>query len=1127
MKVTEDRILLSALDLANHSACSYSTQLDLQAAKGEIEAPNYRDPVLAVMQERGQAFERDYLADLKQMNLSVSEPGADITQNEVQRTISAMAMGMDIIYQAALEQGDWRGRADFLTKVSQPGKFGDWSYEVVDAKLAKETKAGTLLQLSLYSSILGDLQGHLPEFMHVMTPDDGFSRQTFRVDDYQAYCRHIQGKLLTALKNAPDNTLYPNPVPHCEICRWWFTCDKKRRSDDHLSLVAGLSLQHINQFGKWDVTTMDGLSVLPFPLQRPVRGAVETYEKLREQARVQVQSRSEQKPVYELLPLALAKGLMNLPKPSPGDIFFDIEGDPYAGTKGLEFLFGSVLINDTNIKYTCQWSFTPTDESNAFENFVDKMIDHWQQFPEMHIYHFGPYEPSTLKRLMGRYASRENEIDKLLRAGLFVDLHSIAKQTVRAGVEQYSLKQLEPYYSFTRSTDLRDATISLRIVQTALERDRPDQIPEDAKKVVEQYNMEDCLSTVGLRDWLESLRESMINDGASIPRPNMQAGDASEKIRAHQLRIQPIIDQLLHEIPADELQRSPAQHANWLLANMLDWYRREEKSSWWELFRLMALTDLEMMEEKAALAGLVYTGNRRQLGKLMVDTYTFPSQDTDIRLDSELKIGDGNKLGTVVGIDITNRIIDIKKTGKSVDIHPASVFVHSHIPDGVKEESIIRLAEWVINNSMDGVGSYQAGRDLLMNLLPRTDKPFENNDSAQIKAIAWANALRSGVLPIQGPPGAGKSHTAAHMIVELVKKGKKIGITALSHKVIVALMEKVVKVGLENGVNLSCAHRVSESSGEQRPGIIEMKEYDVVLGAIANGNVHVAGGTTWMWSRPEYAGAVDYLFVDEAGQLSLIDTTAVSPAATNLILLGDPQQLQQPQQGSHPDGTEVSALEHILKGNQTIDGTRGIFLDETWRMHPSICAYISEQFYENKLHARSELSKQQLTGNTKFQGAGLWFQPVVHEGNQSSSLEETEIVEMLVKDLLKGDVHYIDATGESHKLTKENIMIIAPYNAQVAMLKERMPTMHIGTVDKFQGQEAPIVIFSMATSSVNDAPRGMEFLYSPNRLNVAVSRARATCILVASPNLFDVDCKSPRQMKLANSFCRYLELATQ
>jgi superfamily I DNA and/or RNA helicase len=382
--------------------------------------------------------------------------------------------------------------------------------------------------------------------------------------------------------------------------------------------------------------------------------------------------------------------------------------------------------------------------------------------------------------------------------------------------------------------------------------------------------------------------------------------------------------------------------------------------------------------------------------------------------------------------------------------------------------------------------------------------------------------LNNGVLPIQGPPGTGKSHTASLMIIALIKAGKKIGISALSHKVITALLEKVSKAAAEEKMNIRIVQKVTDVSTRNDTHWIEAKDYDDVLDSIDEG-FNIAAGTSFMWSREDFFEKVDFLFVDEAGQLSLIDTLALSHAGKNLVLMGDPQQLKQPQKGSHPEGTEVSALEHILQEEKTISENQGVFLGTTWRMHPSINSYVSELFYDNRLHAKSETANQMLEGNTVYQKPGLYVECVQHEGNQNSSSEEVAKIVSIVNDLTTKNVSWIDCDRQKHELTSHHIKIIAPYNAQVDLLQEALPGIQIGTVDKFQGQEAPVIIFSMATSTPEDAPRGMEFLYSLNRLNVAVSRARAVFILVANPALFEPVCKSAHQMQLANALCRLRE----
>jgi superfamily I DNA and/or RNA helicase len=326
-------------------------------------------------------------------------------------------------------------------------------------------------------------------------------------------------------------------------------------------------------------------------------------------------------------------------------------------------------------------------------------------------------------------------------------------------------------------------------------------------------------------------------------------------------------------------------------------------------------------------------------------------------------------------------------------------------------------------------------------------------------------------------------------------------------------------------LTVECLHKVNTKALAPADHIREATTYDTAIDALQSGQVQVVGGTAWLWARENAADSVDVLFVDEAGQLSLADTLAVAQAGKSMVLLGDPQQLEQPIQGTHPPGTDVAALQHILGSHQTMPADAGLFLSETWRLCPEICDFTSEMFYEGRLAPRSGLNLQKITGPTSFAGAGLWIAPVIHEGNQNSSEEEVDKVVEIVEQLTAPGVHWTDMHGNTHPLRLNDVLIVSPYNAQVYKLIQRLPGARIGTVDKFQGQEAPVVIYSMATSSPEDAPRGMEFLYSANRFNVATSRARCACILVANPRLFEPDCRTPRQMKLANLFSRYLELA--
>jgi len=1125
-------IELSASDLSQFLGCRHRTALDLAVAHGQRSAPFWVDPLMAVLRERGLEHELAYAASLRDEGRTF----VDLTEirdadDAVEPSLEAMRAGTDVILQPALRNGRWVGRPDLLQRVETKSELGAWSYEVVDTKLARETRGGTVLQLALYSEMLRVVQGAIPEQFHVVTPDPDHPIQTFRVGDYSAYFRLVRARLESAAQEEPETLAaenYPEPVEHCDICRWRSTCDKRRRADDHLSLVAGISRLQSRELEAAGVTTLAQLGVLPLPLSlTPKRGAIETYVRVREQARLQLEGRERGAPVHELLPITPEQGLARLPEPSPGDVFLDLEGDPFAQIGGREYLFGLVIVGaDGATTSRAFWASTHVEERVAFEAAVDEILRSWERNPGMHVYHYAPYEPAAFKRLMGRHSTRETEIDRMLRAELFVDLYAVVKHALRASVERYSIKDLEPFYGFTRTVALEDARTNLRVVERALELGSADAIPDGVRAAVEGYNRDDCVSALRLRDWLERLRASVEADGTEVPRPERKDGSASEEIDERAQKVQAVMAALTEDVPLDPTERNEDQRARFLLAHLLDWHRREDKAPWWEFFRLCALSEDELLDEKAAIAGLHFV---ERVGR-SIDRYDYPFQEVEVREGDDLRLPDGTSFGSVAAIDRVGRTVDLKKPGAKAGLHPTAVFAHRVVRKGVLADALLRIGADVVKSGLSGGTKHGAARELLLGRPPRLRTgTFEqpHGETPVDFAVRISLDLDHTVLAIQGPPGAGKTFTGAQMICELVRSGARIGVTAVSHKVIRKLLDDVMGAAGDRQVQVGCLHKVGdayESDPSSRVG--ETTKNDDALARLASGRAQVVGGTAWLWARPEFLEAVDVLFVDEAGQMSLADVLAASQAAKSVVLLGDPQQLEQPQQGTHPEGADRSALEHILGEHKTIPPDRGIFLPETWRLAPSICAFTSEVFYEGRLTALAGLERQVLVGAGPFDGAGLFVASVAHEGNQNSSREEVEAVERIVARLLAPKVRWIDRHGADQTMTPTDILIVAPYNAQVTLLAERLGSgFRVGTVDKFQGQEAPVVIYSMATSTPEDAPRGMEFLYSQNRLNVATSRARCACILVASPRLFEPECKSPRQMQLANAICRYVELA--
>ena len=1131
MRVVDDVLVVSPSDLSNFLSCRHRAGLDLAVAYKQLVRPKSDDPYAALLQKHGEQHERAYVDSLRAQGKQIVDL-ADFKNDPdaAGKTRVAMRAGADVIVQAKLEGGGLAGYADILLKVNAPSALGGWSYEVQDTKLARETRGGTILQLCAYSAMIADIQGARPHSFQVVTPapDGQFAVQGYRIADYAAYYRMVLATLRRELATGHEALIadhYPEPVEACALCVWEARCETRRRADDHLCYVAGLGRVHQIELTNQGHATLAAAATMPVPVTfKPARGSSETYTRLGHQARVQHAQRTSKMPVFEMLPILEKEGLCRLPEPSAGDIFLDLEGARFARDGGREYLFG-VWSRGT---YQGWWAVNDVEEQAAFEAVIDVIIAEWAACPDMHVYHFNHYEPTALKKLMGRYATRGPELDRLLRAERFVDLFPIARQAVRAGVESYSIKQLEQYTGYTRNVSLADARGPLLAIEVALDANTPSAITPEIKQAVAGYNEDDCRSTEVLRNWLEALRATAIAEGATIARPTIEA-EEEKPVPPVQQRALAVRERLLATIPAEASVPSHPAHPTWLLAYLVDWHRREVNAEWWEYFRLLAVPEDDLFDERKAVAGLQFVAqvgvvHNKKTGKptgSVINRYTYPPQEVEV--SGKLKCKDDSAFGEIVAHDRQQRWLDVQQ-GKSVaDLRPSCALANEDMTNEGQQESVIRFAERVM------AGTDECGAELLYRRSPRLRSgAFEKQrgETDQDFAVRIATDLDRTTLPIQGPPGAGKTYIGAQMIRALVRAGRKVGVVGPSHKVVRNLLDEVVKQPEQAGETVTVGAKPGERS--EQPGVIfEATDNEGALAAITSGQVQVFGGTAFLWAREEFAKTVDVLFVDEAGQMSLANVLAVSQAAESVVLLGDPQQLNQPEKATHPDGVGVSSLDHVLGGAETIPADRGIFLPITWRMSPTLTTFTSELFYDGKLVSKEGLEVQQLIGTGGYDGSRLWLIPVAHDGNQSASAEEVDAVESLVRTLLAPGAQWIGEHGVPRSLTGDDLRVVAPFNAQVNRLTERLAPFNVpvGTVDKFQGQTAAVVIYSMATSRPEDAPRGMEFLYSVNRLNVATSRARCAVFLVASPRLFEPDCRTPRQIRLASAMCRFREMA--
>ena len=532
MQLLEGELVLSPSDLTGFAACAHLTELNLLVARGELARPERHDPELEIISRAGDTHEGKVLAGFRAEGRSVVEVAydgsslADLRDAEA-KTLVAMQSGADVVYQATFFDGRWRGHADFLLRVEEPSELGSWSYEVADAKLARRVKAAALLQMSAYSEQVERLQGRAPTSMHVLTGDG--QRHAFRVAEYSAYFRTLKAEYEARVLGPPTQS-YPDKVEHCGICRWSERCDDQRRADDHLSTVGGMRSDQIRKLNAVGITTAAELAAAPAGLRVAGIGAV-TSERLRRQAALQLRGADADVPVFERLALEVAeiggsnRGLAGLPEPSPGDLFFDMEGDPFATEGGLEYLFGVIELVAGEPKYHAFWGHDRAGEKRAFGDFMDFVADRRRENPGLHIYHYAPYEPSAVKRLMGLHGTREDEVDGLLRDSVFVDLYRVLKQSVQVSTDSYSLKKIEALYMERASGEVMSAASSIVAYEEYLEVGDPGLLESIA-----EYNEADCESTRLLRDWLEARRSEAEQELGPLPRPEAHAAVESEAV---------------------------------------------------------------------------------------------------------------------------------------------------------------------------------------------------------------------------------------------------------------------------------------------------------------------------------------------------------------------------------------------------------------------------------------------------------------------------------------------------------------------------------------------------------------------------------------------------------------------
>jgi uncharacterized protein len=1104
MQHRDDQILFSPSDLGNFLACEHLTQLDLAVALQQGRRPSYENAYAELLRSKGAEHEQAFLAALRSAGRRVIEVRLNTArdfEDGTRRTAEAMRAGADYVYQAVFFSHGWRGIADFLERVDRPSALGTWSYQVLDTKLARHPRPEHALQLSFYSQGLAQIQQLAPDLAYVVLGTQ--VRVPIRLADVTAYFRRVRERFGAAVTARPETG--PYPCHHCSFCDFRQLCEDRLEQEDHVVRVAGIHRGQVKRLFAGGVNTLTALAETRPGTVVP-KIAASTFEGLRAQAGLQLIRQRSGDLQWRALDVEPGRGFAALAPRSPGDVIFDLEGHPFfEPVRGLEYLFGVLLLDGAEPRYQAFWAHDRDGERRAFENLVDLIHARLERHPDLHVYHFSGSEPSTLKRLMAEHLTREAQVDDLLRRQVFVDLHTIVRRALRAGVPSYSLKDIEALYGFTRGGAVQSGTQAILHYERWLHQRSQTLLDEIAA-----YNLEDCRSTLGLLEWLHQARPPDL-PWPEAPEPRATARGVAEALDARQRLRQELIDGAEPGTP------------RWLAGELLEYHRREARPAWWAYFDRLGKSAEELLEDTEAIAYLEVDRStppepRKQS---LVHTLIFPIQDHKLRPgDSVQDPATGGSAGEIVEIDDTNGRLRLQRGPRfGARRLPEAVVAGGPIEDRTQSTAVLRVAESI----RAGDDRYPALRAILARELPsiRGLAPggnLQTTDPEEMKALALG--LDASYLFLQGPPGTGKTWTGARIVVHLLAHGRRAGIAAQSHKAIHNLLAEVENVARAAGVRFKGLKKSSAGNPEsEHDGEFIKSNPDNSTFARAGPDVQLLAGTAWLFSRPDLEGRLDYLVIDEAGQVSLADALAMGTAASNLILLGDPLQLAQVSQGVHPAGTGASVLEHLLGDAPTIPEDRGVFLERSFRMHPDVSAFISEIVYAGRLHSAESAARR----TTAF-GTGIRFAPVDHHGNRSSSDEEVARVAALIAGMRGGS--FTDADGTTRPLRDKDFMVVAPYNAQVLRLRTGLPSdVQVGTVDKFQGQEAPIVFFSMATSSGEDVPRSLSFLFSRNRLNVAISRAQCLAVLVCSPRLLEARCQSIEEMQLVNALCRLVEYA--
>ncbi len=1088
--------------------------------------------------------------------------------SDYEATKEAMAEGFDFIHQASLCNDEMRGSADLLRRIDEPSLLGAWSYIPIECKLSSKPKTTFLVQASSYCELLTPLLGQRPDRFEIYLGGGRF--KSYATDQFWAWYQLLRSRYREFRQNF-DPAAIPEDSPG-DHSSWTVFIEQRLEANRDLMLVAGMRQTQRLKLKAAGVNTIEDLAALPGG--SAIAGLnSEALHELRQQAELQLTPvDANGRPAYRVRPVVQGKGLTALPAADPGDLWFDMEGfqDSVGATK-LEYLFGVCHREqpDGAPLFKAWWAHDPQQEKKAFEDWVDWVEQRRLLYPRLHVYHYASYEKTAMRRLAQQYSTREAVIDEWLRSGLLVDLLPIVTSSIVLGETSYSIKKVEHLYMEQREaevTNAGDSVVAYLNWMGSEEPPLPGVLPEGSPQLlaIENYNREDCESTVYLHDWLRNLKRQQGLPEEPLP-PSDEATEPKDLWPLEQLSAQ-----LLAELPEEHQSDPPANASeellaaqeqcgkrgmSWrvqrLLAQLLPFHHREAKVAWWAYFdrrHKAELSPADLIDDGEAIAEACWRSMEPRESKLTgADYHTFsfdPAQPLKLRAGSgdralQLEIPETGLKVSVESLDAERGRVTLKLPWRKRDQRRAN-----GLGDGIPERltSLIKvpadISEKLRESLLEQANAWLVGTQPLP---PAMLQLLERQPIAELVALNAAITAEPGsvasrlanflancsgcTLALQGPPGTGKSTVTAQVIAQLVAGGKRVAISSNSHAAINNLLIKAHTTCQHQGLG----ERAVKCSSSKMEEPLQERGIPLVPPAGISEEMAVVGGTAWMFCREELADQFDLLVVDEAGQMSLANLLVMARCAKTILLVGDQQQLAQPSQADHPGESGLSCLEYLMQVAHVVPAERGVFLATSWRMEPSLTAMVSELFYDSRLQANTANAVNAISWRQPFISAsgqpmasqGLLFEPVHHSGCSVVCEAEIERIEQIVDALLNGSYCHAKAGGEKRGvLGPEQILVTAPYNVQVNRLQQRLGSRaRVGTVDKFQGQEAPVAIHSLTASDGDSAPRGLGFLLEPNRLNVAISRAQCLSIVVGSPGLTTGIANTVEEAEQINRLC--------